>query len=68
MTQTAIEWLVSELPTIDWDDPYYKQKLQEAKKIEREHIEDAFAAGSQQYPSFRFGFEYYDETFNTTDK
>ena len=45
MTQTPIDWLVSELPNVDWNDPYYRQKLKEAKEMERDHIEEAFEEG-----------------------
>lgn len=41
MKQTAVEWLVSELPTIDWNDPYYKAKLEEAKAMEKEQVKEA---------------------------
>ena len=36
MKQTAVEWLVNEIPVIDWTDPYWKVKLEKAKEMERE--------------------------------
>jgi hypothetical protein len=36
MKQTAVEWLVNEIPVIDWTDPYWKVKLENAKEMERE--------------------------------
>ena len=33
---TAVEWLVEEMPVIDWQDPYWKIKLEQAKKMEKE--------------------------------
>jgi hypothetical protein len=45
MTQTAIEWLINELPTVNWDDPYYREKLKQAKEMEQNQIEEAFEEG-----------------------
>jgi hypothetical protein len=36
MKQTAVEWLVNEIPVIDWKDPYWKVKLYQAKEMEKE--------------------------------
>jgi hypothetical protein len=36
MKQTAVEWLVNEMPVIDWQDPYWKIKLEKAKAMEKE--------------------------------
>jgi hypothetical protein len=33
--QTAVDWLVNELPQVDWSDPYYKLILEEAKEMEK---------------------------------
>lgn len=33
-SQTSVDWLVEQLPQIDWDDPYYVGLYQEAKGIE----------------------------------
>ena len=68
MKQTAIDWLISELPTIDWSDPYYKAKLEEAKAMEKEVIMDAYWEGGQWVPTHYSSCEkYYNKTFNTTD-
>ena len=71
MSQTAIDWLVSELPTIDWSDPYYKAKLEEAKAMEKEIIITAFDLGLDDI-DYRFdpnrAERYYYETFNTKEK
>ena len=40
--KTAVECLVEQLPQIDWDDPFYRGVLQEAKAIEKEQIKNAF--------------------------
>ncbi len=41
MTQTAVDWLVNELPQIDWSDPYWKLILEETKIMEKEQILEA---------------------------
>ena len=65
MSQTAIDWLVSELPTIDWSDPYYKAKLEEAKAMEKEIIIDAFdkGVGLEEGYDIEKSERYYYETF-----
>ena len=69
MSQTAIDWLVNELPTIDWSDPYYREILNKAKAMEKEQIMDAYWYGGQWVPSYRSRCErYYNKTFNTTEK
>lgn len=46
MAQTAVEWLVEQLPQIDWDDPYYVGLLQEANRMLEKQILKAYANGS----------------------
>ena len=36
MKQTAVEWLMQQLPTIDKYDPYYQNLFSQAKQIEKE--------------------------------
>jgi len=38
--ETSIEWLVTQLPTIDFTDPYYKKILKKAKKLEKNNIDN----------------------------
>ncbi len=45
MKQTAVDWLINELPTVDWNDPWYRDKLSQAKAMEKEQIGDAFDNG-----------------------
>jgi hypothetical protein len=45
MKKTAVEWLVNEMPVIDWSDPYWKVKLDKAKEMEKQQIIDANMAG-----------------------
>jgi hypothetical protein len=50
--QTAVEWLANEMPVINWADPYYwKGKLDQAKAMEKEQIEDAYWEGGQDIPT-----------------
>jgi hypothetical protein len=38
--QTAIEWLVNEIPNIDWENSYWRNKIEQAKEMEKqEHSE-----------------------------
>jgi hypothetical protein len=63
MKQTAVDWLANEMPVIDWKVPYWKIKLEKAKEMEKEQIKDAFIVrytGTDE--------EYYNETYNTTER
>ena len=35
-TQTAVEYLVSELPSIDWENSYWQVRLEKAKEMENQ--------------------------------
>jgi hypothetical protein len=39
--QTAVDWLMDKLPTIDKYDPYYEDIIQQALAMEKEQIMDA---------------------------
>ena len=43
--QTAVEWLIEKLPTINKYDPYYEEIIQKAKAMEKEKIEGAYSDG-----------------------
>jgi hypothetical protein len=43
--QTAVDWLMDKLPTIDKYDPYYEDIIQQAKAMEKENSEISFFAG-----------------------
>jgi hypothetical protein len=59
--QTAVEWLMDRLPTIDKNDPYYEDIIQQAKAMEKEQILSAFDSGEAcWYDDFS---EYYTSTF-----
>jgi hypothetical protein len=71
MKQTAVEWLVNEMPVMDWQDPYWKIKLDKAKAMEQEQMIDTFVEGMrcQNFdPNRGRGEQYYNATFNTNNK
>jgi hypothetical protein len=37
---SPVEWLINEIPVIDWQDPYWKIKLDKAKKMEKEQRQE----------------------------
>jgi hypothetical protein len=41
MKQTAVEWLVNEIPSIDWENSYWRNRFEQAKEIEKQQIIDA---------------------------
>ena len=45
--QTAVDFIIENLPQIDWDDPFYVGLLQEAKAMEKEQIEKAYIEGAE---------------------
>jgi hypothetical protein len=66
MKQTAVDWLADNLHYLHstkWDDI-----LEQAKEMEKEHIENAYDKGqeSEWHKSMGLmGDHYYNETFNT---
>ncbi len=64
MKQTAVEWLMQQLPTIDKYDPYYQNLFTQAKEMEKEQIEDAYYQGDAD--SYKGDAEqYYNKTFKS---
>jgi aminoglycoside phosphotransferase family enzyme len=65
--QTAVEWLMDKLPTIDKYDPYYKDIIQQAKEMEKEQIIDAhdaaYIAMNLAFRGFDRSVEYYENTY-----
>ena len=66
--QTAVEWLVDRLPTIDKNDPYYEDIIQQAKAMEKEQIVDAFVECWKEnmpegYECKQSAEQYYNETY-----
>lgn len=52
MKQTAVEWLMQQLPTIDKYDPYYQDLFTQAKAKERSQKAEEYLKG------FKDGKEY----------
>lgn len=68
--QTAIEWLMQQLPTIDKYDPYYQNLFNQAKEMEREQISKAYVFGSAYGIDMNNGLNptnYYKETYESND-
>ena len=67
MKQTAVEWLLEELPTINKHDPYYANIINQAKEMEKEQIVDAYwdSYKEGQYSGDKTADEYYNETFKS---
>ena len=70
--QTAVEWLLEQFPTIDKTDSYYSRIIEQAKKMEKEQIVDAYIEGDStgfeamgEYKSLliKDAEQYYQETF-----
>ena len=68
--QTAVEWLIDQIPLIDKNDPYDIKILNQALEMEREQIEKAYASGKTDVTLFRSKrkSEYYNETYGKEDK
>jgi hypothetical protein len=68
MKQTSVEWLLEQLEGTDSKIARviglkkYNEIVQQAKAMEKEHIEDAFDTGTTD--DDRIGKEYYNETYN----
>ena len=70
MKQTAVDWLVNEIPVIDWTDPYWKVKFEQAKEMEKEQIIEAWNIrakidGVLTYTDNRTAEQYYKETYES---
>ena len=65
MKQTAVEWLLEELPTINKYDPYYANIINQAKEMHKQEIIDAYWSSYEegQYSGDKTADEYYNETY-----
>jgi hypothetical protein len=70
--QTAVEWLLWQLPTINTTDPWYSRIIEQAKQMEKQQIVDAYIEGDctsiepeVEYKSLviKDAEQYYQETF-----
>jgi hypothetical protein len=68
MKQTAVEWLCSKIYTIQVElecgNNHLKNKIEQAKEMEKQQIEDAYWDGGQDVPTHgRQCEQYYQETY-----
>ena len=73
MKQTAVEWLMQQLPTIDKYDPYYQDLFTQAKEMEKEQIIDAYYQIGKDHQDMIFPIEknaeqYYTETYESNTR
>jgi hypothetical protein len=63
--QSAVEWLMDKLPTIDKYDPYYEDIIQQAKAMEKEQIIEAYEQGESEWTPFEFktAQDYYTSSY-----
>lgn len=67
--QTSIEWLFAQLPTIDKNDPYYKDIFNTAKQLHKYEIQRAYMSSTiNRFESEVQGVEpiYCEEYYNLT--
>lgn len=67
MKQTPLEWLKSQMPVINWADPYWKEKLDKANAMFEEQIREAFCNGETSHDRID-AEQYYQETYKSQDK
>jgi hypothetical protein len=48
MKKTAVEWLANEIPSIDWENSYWRDRFEQAKEMEKQQIDDAWDKGYKQ--------------------
>ena len=70
MKQTAVEWLIEQLPTIDKYDPYYADIINQAKEMEKEQMKRACIRTEYEDKAWQKLMEkqfeqYYNETFKS---
>lgn len=68
MKQTAVEWLIKEIPSVDWKNSYWENILEKAKAIEKNQIVLAFINGDnsdclEEEDSLLYAIAYYNEKF-----
>ena len=79
MKQTAVEWLLTYLPQIDYgNDPYYRDIIVQAKEMEKEQIinarEDGHISTYAEYGETPKCYldggheQYYNETFKSDEQ
>ena len=66
--QTAVEWLFNKMNTEEHTISEWDNIREEALKIEKEQIMNAFEDGNEQGFLCKEGIEYYNETYKNEDK
>ena len=74
MKQTAVEWLIEQLPLIQQEG--LRDEIEQAKEMEKQQIIDAYGVGNNDGCSymtdgkteFKDAEQYYNETYNTKQK
>jgi hypothetical protein len=68
--QTAVEWLIDRLPTIDKNDPYYEDIIQQAKSMEKEEMdkvsEDWFVEGCSHMKDNKRIYQSFEQYYTST--
>jgi hypothetical protein len=59
MKQTAVEWFFEQIMYADVDIKVWREILKQAKEMEKQQIETAYNKAAL----FKYGKEYYEETF-----
>ena len=65
--QTAVDWLMMQLPVFIRVDLYEKELYQQAKIMEKEQIKDAFKDGFKQGNYEVQAIEFYSQTYKKKD-
>lgn len=67
--QTAVEWLVNEIPNIDWENSYWRNKIEQAKEMEKQQHSETWDnslienKGDNYIGKEKSFEEYYNENF-----
>jgi hypothetical protein len=69
MKQSAVEWLVNEIPSIDWENSYWRNRFYQAKEMEKQQIMESYKDSTSQFSvDARIDYpksseQYYNEQF-----
>ena len=68
MEQTAVEWLVEKMLTVDWYTYKAAEFIEQAKEMEKEQIIDAYEDGTYHNTFGNENYESSEEYYNSTFK
>jgi len=65
MKQTAVEWLIKEIPSVDWKNSYWENILEKAKEMEKEQIIKSVQDANATYfwVKYEGSEDYYNKTY-----